>query len=120
MSLQATQHIKIHKEKVFGLGQPELSIGSRQKGQGKQREGKCVAMWPVAEPGPSQDLPGVGEDSRTELRLPFLPKGVKNHISSQENAISSLHLNCFGAISLESPSQLSRSQLRSLQLSPPT
>lgn len=60
--LHDTHHINMHKEKVFGLGQLEVSTGDRQEGQGTHGEGKCVGTWPAAEPGPSQGLPGTGED----------------------------------------------------------
>lgn len=55
----------MHKEKGFGLGELEVSTG--QDARETHGEGKCVATWPVAEPGPPQGLPGAGEDYRTDL-----------------------------------------------------
>ena len=52
----------MHEEKVFGLGQLEVSTGDGREGQETHGEGKRVATQPVAEPRPSQGLPGAGED----------------------------------------------------------
>jgi len=52
----------MHKEKVFGLGQLEVSTGGGPEGQEIHGEGKCIATWPVAEPGSSQGLPEAYED----------------------------------------------------------
>lgn len=50
-------------------------------------------------PEPPRDWWGL---ENRPMCLPFWPKGVKKHISMQENVISVLQLKCFGAISLDS------------------